>query len=439
MPGLRRDRQRCIEGPFHGSRQWARIIAALAGIDADVVGLIEIGNYPGDVPVANLVSGSNDVLGAGTYDYVATGAIGDDAIGQAFIFKPATVSLVGAHALLDDPAFTNPLAYADGVEDPPQLSRPALAQTFMDNSTGGIFTVVVNHLKSKGSACGPGDGDPVQCNCNVTRTLGAQAFLSWLATDPTGSGDADVLVIGDLNAYDKEDLVDTLVAGVYTDLILKYMGEGAYSYVFDGQVGYLDHGLADVDVAIAGDVTGATVWHINADEPDLIDYDMTFRQDALYAADPYRPSDHDPVIIGLSVCDEIAPTIDSITAKPDRLWPVDLKYRTVKPKVTVSDNFDPDPTVTLVSVTSNEADNGLGDGDMPVDIVIIEDFTFDLRAERMGADPNMERIYTITYQVTDACDNRTTASVEVIVPHDVRKCRELRELTLPEPRPQRGP
>jgi len=118
---------------------------------------------------------------------------------------------------------------------------------------------------------------------------------------------------------------------------------------------------------------------------------------------------------------------------------VDLKYRTVKPKVTVSDNFDPDPTVTLVSVTSNEADNGLGDGDMPVDIVIIEDFTFDLRAERMGADPNMERIYTITYQVTDACDNRTTASVEVIVPHDVRKCRELRELTLPEPRPQRGP
>ena len=55
---------------------------------------------------------------------------------------------------------------------------------------------------------------------------------------------------------------------------------------------------------------GTTIWHINADEPDLIDYDMTFKlpaQDALYAPDPYRYSDHDPVIIGLNVCDEIAP------------------------------------------------------------------------------------------------------------------------------------
>ena len=97
------------------------------------------------------------------------------------------------------------------------MSRPALAQTFMDNATGGMFTVVVNHLKSKGSACDtlprrrrPGRR-PGQGNCNLTRTLGAQALVDWLATDPTGSGDPDVLIIGDLNAYDKEDPVD--VAG----------------------------------------------------------------------------------------------------------------------------------------------------------------------------------------------------------------------------------
>ena len=51
-------------------------------------------------------------------------------------------------------------------------------------------------------------------------------------------------------------------------------------------------------------MTGAAAWHINADEPDLIDYDMTFKlpaQDALYAPDAYRSSDHDPVVTGLQL------------------------------------------------------------------------------------------------------------------------------------------
>ncbi len=81
--------------------------------------------------------------GAGTYDYVATGAIGTDAIKVAFIYKPASVSLVGDYAILDtsvDPRFLD------------TKNRPVLAQTFMDNTTGGVFTVAVNHLKSKGSA-----------------------------------------------------------------------------------------------------------------------------------------------------------------------------------------------------------------------------------------------------------------------------------------------
>jgi hypothetical protein len=279
------------------ARQRAKIIAALAAMNADVVGLIEIENHPGDVPTADLVDGLNAATAPGTYDYIATGAIGIDAIRQAFIFKPATVSLVGVYAVLDDPSFTDPLSYGE------QKSRPALAQTFRDNTSGGKFTVVVNHLKSKGSACGEGDDDPWQGNCNLTRTLGAQALVDWLATDPTGGGDPDVLVIGDLNAYDKEDPVDALVAGGYTDIVAQFLGENAYSYVYDGQVGYLDHALAGVNNSLAGEVTGVTVWHINADEPDLIDYDMTFKlpaQDALWAPDAYRSSDHDPVIIGLN-------------------------------------------------------------------------------------------------------------------------------------------
>jgi len=391
------------------TRQRDKIISALVAIDADVVGLIEIENHPTDVSTADLVSGLNDVMGAGTYDYVVTGAIGTDAIKQAFIYKPASVSLVGSFAVLDDPAFTNPLGYST------EKSRPALAQTFMDNETGGIFTAVVNHLKSKGSSCADGDDDPEAGSCNLTRTLGAQALLAWLATDPTGSGDEDFLIIGDLNAYDKEDPIDALIDGGYTDLVFKYVGENAYSYVFDGQLGYLDHALANA--GLLEETTGTTIWHINADEPDLIDYDTTFKgpnQDALYAPDAFRSSDHDPVIVGLDICDEIAPEFDELSVTPEVLWPVNHKYIDVMATVVVSDNFDQDPTITLISVTSNEPDDTIGDGKTVDDIVIVDDFHFLLRAERAGNGTG--RIYTITYMVTDDCGNSTTQSVTVSVP-----------------------
>lgn len=390
------------------TRQRDKIIAALTAMDADVVGLIEIENHPGDVPTADLVSGLNDVMGTGTYDYVATGAVGTDAIRQAFIYKPSSVTPVGAYAVLDasvDPRFLD------------DYNRPVLAQTFMDNTTGGVFTVAVNHLKSKGSACNdigdPDLGDGAG-NCNLTRKAAAEALVDWLATDPTGSGDEDFLIIGDLNSYDKEDPIDVIVAGGYTDLIYKYIGEDAYSYVFDGQVGYLDHALANA--GLMDEVTGATVWHINADEADLIDYDTSFKksaQDAIYAPDAYRSSDHDPVIIGLAVCDEITPTIE-VSVSPDTLWPANHKYVDVTATVVVDDDFDLDPTITLVSVESNEPDNGEDDGNTVNDIVVVDDFTFKLRAERSGLGTG--RIYTITYRVTDACGNMADASVTVAVP-----------------------
>ena len=284
------------------NRQRDKIVAAITAIDADVVGLIEIENNVTDDAVIDLVDSLNAVSGSGTYDYVATGAVGTDAIKVAILFQPGTVSPVGSFAVLDsavDPRFID------------TKSRPVLAQSFADTS-GSVFTVAVNHLKSKGSNCNDvddpdlGDGSG---NCNVTRTAAAEALVDWLATDPTGSGDADTLVIGDLNSYDKEDPIDAIVAGSddsagtaddYVDLVRLFQGEDAYSYVFDGQIGYLDHALASAD--LVDQVTGTTVWHINADEADLIDYDTSFKQaaqDAIYAPDPYRSSDHDPVVIGL--------------------------------------------------------------------------------------------------------------------------------------------
>ncbi|MEJ2747307.1 MAG: ExeM/NucH family extracellular endonuclease, partial [Anaerolineae bacterium] len=294
---------RGADTPEEFQRQRDKIFAALADIDADVVGLIEIENNVTDAAVQDLVAGLNESLGSEVYGYIATGPIGTDAIKQAFIYKLDTVSPVGSYAILDDLSFVDPLNYGEW------KNRPALAQTFEQNATGGEVTVVINHLKSKGSACGEGDDDAEQGNCTLTRTLAAQALVDWLATNPTGSGDADYLIMGDLNSYDKEDPIDAIVAGAddnpgtgddYTDLAYQFLGEYAYSYVFDGQLGYLDYALANQD--LSSQVTGVTIWHINSDEPDILDYDMTYKQDAqdaLYEPNAYRSSDHDPVIVGL--------------------------------------------------------------------------------------------------------------------------------------------
>jgi hypothetical protein len=300
-------------------RQRAKLLSALSQLDADVIGLNEIENTPGVDPAQNLVDGLNDIFGPGTYAAIDTGTIGTDAIKVGIIYRTATVVPVGGHAILDssvDPRFID------------TKSRPVLAQTFEEIATGGRFTVAVNHLKSKGSDCNdvgdPDTGDG-SGNCNGTRTLAAQALVDWLATDPTGSGDPDSLIIGDLNSYDKADPIDAILAGSddlsgtgddYTDLVAQFLGEHAYSFVFDGQVGYLDHALASA--SLLAQVTGVAEWHINADEPDLLDYDMTFKQpaqDALFEPNAYRSADHDPVIVGLDpgagalLCDGLEATI----------------------------------------------------------------------------------------------------------------------------------
>jgi len=396
---------RGADNTFEFERQRAKLVAALAELDADIVGFMEIENHPGDVPTADLVAGINDVLGAGTYDYIATGAIGSDAIRVALIYKPAEVTPVGDFAILDsgvDPDFDD------------QKNRPALAQTFGENGTDDVVTVAVNHLKSKGSDCndvGDPDAGDGQGNCNGTRNRAAQALVDWLATDPTGSGSSESLITGDLNSYAREDPINTIESAGYTDLIEDFVGagwaSGAYSFNFQSQSGYLDHGLASS--ALTPRVTGAAFWHVNADEPAALDYN-DFNQPALFNPDQFRSSDHDPVIVG--VCETTAPDVE-VTATPNTLWPPDHKYRDVTASVSVTD-ADPSADVELVSVTSNEPDNGEEDGNTTNDIVIIDDLHFKLRAERSGVGTG--RIYTITYLVTDACGNSTSASATVTVP-----------------------
>ena len=274
------------------ARQLAKTVTALKVLDADIVGLMEVENNANE-SISTIVDALNSRIGSGDYAYIDTGTIHDDAIKTGFIYRETVVSPSGDFALLDrtvDSRFND------------ARNRPALAQTFSVNATAAELTIVVNHLKSKGSSC-ESDGDPNlgdgQGNCNLTRANAAVALADWIASDPTGSGDTDFLIIGDLNAYTLEDPLTAFENAGLTSLLGGQTNP--YSFLFDAQSGALDHAV--VSASLLPQVVGAIEWHINADEPPLLDYNLEYGRDpALFdGSTPYRASDHDPVVIGLDL------------------------------------------------------------------------------------------------------------------------------------------
>jgi len=280
-------------------RQRTKIINAIKSLNADAVGLVEIEN-DGDGPqsaIADLVNGLNDAMGANTYTYVsdpagANGNTGTDAIKMAIIYKPSVLTAVGA-SKADINAVHN---------------RPPVAQTFMLNNNSEKFTFIVNHFKSK-SCSGASGANTDQLDgqgCyNASRKLQAQALLTFISNLQTSTGDADIITVGDYNAYEQEDPMDILQAGGLVNIL-----PGTYSYVFNGQSGSLDYAL--VTLSLVANVSGAAKWHINADEPIAKSYDQQFNPPYAYSIDAFRSSDHDPVLIGLRL-GNIAPSVSIVT------------------------------------------------------------------------------------------------------------------------------
>lgn len=285
-------------------RQNAKIVNELKTINADVVGLMEIQNNGGDVErsVEYLVKSLNDAYGAITYAYVpapvsttSTPGTGTDAIRVALIYKPSAVTAIGA-SLSDTDAVNN---------------RPPMAQTFQA-ANGQKFSVVVNHLKSKGScpATSNINGDKLdgQGCFNYDRKNQATRLIStFLPQVRAAAGDPKVLLIGDFNAHGFEDPIGIITGAGFVNQLERFVRPRGtpYSYVFDGESGYLDHALASAELSAV--VHDATEWHINADESSIIDYNLnlgsskTPKPQDLYTALPYRASDHDPVVLTLSL------------------------------------------------------------------------------------------------------------------------------------------
>jgi hypothetical protein len=278
---------------------------------------MENDGYGADSAIQDLVNRLDAASAPGTWAFVnpdaalgGTNVAGDDAIKVGLLYRPARVTPVAGTTLVD--------------EKPDVFERHPLAQTFA-TADGQRVSVVVNHFKSKGCDGATGadldQGDGQGC-WNARRTGQAQELASWIGSAVVpAAGDPDVLVIGDLNSYAKEDPILALEAAGYGNLVEQFGGEEAYSYVFDGRWGYLDHALASP--SLRSQVTGAGDYHINADEPSVLDYNTNFKTPgqiaSLYAPDAYRTSDHDPVLVGLAPAKAASTTAVTSSANPSTL------------------------------------------------------------------------------------------------------------------------
>jgi len=268
------------------ARQRAKIIAALVRMDADVLGLTEVendGNGPNSA-IQDLVNGLNKVAGNGTYAFVNDGGTSQqpnntDAIHCAIIYKPAVVALLGpAHVVADAGVF----------------ERPPLAQLFTTrrNARPDTLAVVINHFRSKGSGSGiNADQNDGQGASNDRRRLEANALVQFLHDKVYPAGASRVICIGDYNANYEEDPIDILRA----DGLVTVTPPTSASFVFKGLTGSLDHCIVTPNMVGFIDVQK---WNINSFEPGFLQYNQA--GEATDITSPFRSSDHDPVLIGVS-------------------------------------------------------------------------------------------------------------------------------------------
>ncbi len=264
-------------------RQQEKIVSALAAINADVFGLIEVENN-GEKAIGQLTKALNTAVGAENYTFVPDpdSGTGSDQIKQALIYKPGKLELL---AVSSDPA---------AIHD-----RPPVAATFRQLDSGEIFTVVVAHFKSKGGCPPTGDTDEGQGCWNLRRGAQAQALADFVTKLQERSGDPDVLIVGDLNSYRLENPVKLLENEGFVNLDNRLPLDERYTYVFFGESGTLDYALASSE--LDPQVSGFTIWHINSDEPRVLDYNTEYNPAYVYRPYPFRSSDHDPVIVGLDL------------------------------------------------------------------------------------------------------------------------------------------
>ena len=256
------------------TKQRAKVSKALAKINADLYGFVEI--EQGQSALAELAADLSKNTGR-KFSYINDGGSPNGSYTKAGYVYCSDV--LEPHGSL---RYNN-----EGVDNRKKT------QAFREKATGEVFLYSVNHFKAKS---GKGSGDNAdkgdgQGTYNGDRVREAKSVLNHYGSDSYYYGDEDILIMGDLNAYAMEDPIKVLREGGMIDLHRAFHADSSYSYVYRGQAGYLDHALCNS--TLYPHVTGMVAYHINSDESDSYTYDKSSDQTM------FRSSDHDPVLVGL--------------------------------------------------------------------------------------------------------------------------------------------
>ena len=266
-------------------RQHTKIVDAMLAIDADVYGLVEI--EQGQQALTKLSQALNAASSGKSFSFVNDGgSVNGTYTKAAYLYRSDKVT---------------PYKSLKSINSEGPANRKKL-QAFTLKSNNERFMFGINHFKAK-SGCSSASGADADKNdgqsCyNATRVDEAKAVIAAINSNKAFYDDQDALVMGDLNAYAMEDPIQAFVQAGFTDLHRQFHADSAYSYVYRGEAGYLDHALANE--SMTRQITGVTAFHINADEPSIFEY-----SGSAYQPNMFRSSDHDPVVVGIRLGDNV--------------------------------------------------------------------------------------------------------------------------------------
>ena len=269
-------------------KQRAKVSKALAKINADLYGFVEI--EQGQSALAEIASDLNKNTGR-KFSYIDDGGSASGTYTKSgFVYCSDVLE-----------------PYGKLRENNTGVQNRKKTQAFIEKATGEKFLFSVNHFKAKS---GKGSGDNAdkgdgQGTFNGDRVREARSLLSHYESDRSYFADEDILIMGDLNAYAMEDPITVLREGGMIDLHRAFHADSSYSYVYHGYAGYLDHALCNS--TLYPFVTGMVAYHINSDESDNYTYDKSNDQTM------FRSSDHDPVLVGLKLGEEVVENEDITT------------------------------------------------------------------------------------------------------------------------------
>ncbi|MBR1922737.1 MAG: T9SS type A sorting domain-containing protein [Paludibacteraceae bacterium] len=285
-------------GPYNHSEHQAqrkKVSQALAKINADIYGLVEI--EMGQSALQEIASDLTQLTGR-TFSYIDDGLPSNGSYTKSgYVYCVQTVNPYGKLHTVNT-----------GVHNRKQF------QGFEQRASGEHFVLSINHFKAK-SGNGSGDnadqGDG-QGSFNADRLREAKAVLNGYEYYRDLIMDQDVLIMGDLNAYAKEDPIRALTDYGMTDLHRYFHVDSSYSYTYGSEAGYLDHALCSG--TMLPQVTGMCAYHVNSDERDVYAYNRSSNDGTMF-----RYSDHDPILVGLRLSATASSEAD-IVCDPDMLF-----------------------------------------------------------------------------------------------------------------------